>query len=119
MTEREVMADLVRFVGVITYGKERWFKQNGCWYDRLFGDYIQNETLLERIRKAIEDEVCDEYLVKCKDCTKHNKAIGDYEEEEKCWIWKPDACPLVEYRGKAQGHEFDYQYCSYGKRKDI
>ena len=57
MTEREVMADLVRFVGVITYGKERWFKQNGCWYDRLFGDYIQNETLLERIRKAIEDEV--------------------------------------------------------------
>lgn len=57
MTEREVMAELVRFVGVITYGKERWFKQNGCWYDRLFGDYIQNEILLERIRKAIEDEV--------------------------------------------------------------
>ena len=57
MTEREVMAELVRFVGVITYGKERWFKQNGRWYDRMFGDYIQNETLLERIRKAIEDEV--------------------------------------------------------------
>ncbi len=57
MTEREVMADLVRFVGVITYGKERWFKHNGCWYDRLFGDYIQNEVLLEWIRKAIEDEV--------------------------------------------------------------
>lgn len=57
MTEREVMADLVRFVGVLTYGKERWFKQNGCWYDRLYGDYIQNEVLLERIRKAIEDEV--------------------------------------------------------------
>jgi len=57
MTEREVMDELVRLVGVITYGKERWFKQNGCWYDRLFGDYIQNEVLLERIRKAIEDEV--------------------------------------------------------------
>lgn len=60
MTEREVMADLVRFVGVLTYGKERWFKQNGCWYDRLYGDYIQNESLLERIIKAIKDEVrCD------------------------------------------------------------
>ena len=57
MTEREVMADLVRFVGVLTYGKERWFKQNGCWRDRLYGDHIQNEVLLERIVKAIEDEV--------------------------------------------------------------
>ena len=59
MTEREVMADLVRFVGVLTYGKERWFKQNGCLYDRAFGDYIQNEVLLERIVKAIEDEVSE------------------------------------------------------------
>ena len=119
MTEREVMADLVRFVGVITYGKERWFKQKGCWYDRPFGDYIQNEVLLERIIESIREDMCDEDVVMCKDCTKHNKAIGDYEEAEKCWIWKPDACPLVEYRGKTQGHEFDYQYCVYGKRKDI
>ena len=59
MTEREVMDELVRFVGVITYGKERWFKQSGCWYDRAFGDHIQNEVLLERIVKAIEDEVSE------------------------------------------------------------
>lgn len=56
MTEREVMAELVRFVGVLTYGKERWFKRNGCWYDRLVGDYIQNEILLKRIKEEIEDE---------------------------------------------------------------
>lgn len=59
MTEREVMAELVRFVGVLTYGKERWFKQNGCWYDRMFGDCIQNEVLLERITEAINDEIED------------------------------------------------------------
>lgn len=59
MTEREVMAELVRFVGVLTYGKERWFKQNGCWYDRLCGDCIQNEVLLERITEAINDEIAD------------------------------------------------------------
>ncbi len=56
MTEREVMAELVRFVGVLTYGKERWLKRNGCWYDRLVGDYIQNEILLKRIKEEIEDE---------------------------------------------------------------
>lgn len=71
MTEREVMADLVRFVGVITYGKERWFKQSGCWYDRLFGDYIQNETLLERIGKAIEDEVR---------CDSANRPTGEWQD---------------------------------------
>ena len=59
MTEREVMAELVRFVGVLTYGKERWFKQNGCWYDRMFGDCIQNEVFLERITEAINDEIAD------------------------------------------------------------
>lgn len=56
MTEREVMVELVRFVGVLTYGKERWLKRNGCWYDRLVGDYIQNEILLKRIKEEIEDE---------------------------------------------------------------
>lgn len=49
MTEREMLSDLVRVIGTTTYGKERWFKQNGCWYDRMFCDYIQDEELLTRL----------------------------------------------------------------------
>ena len=80
MTEREVMAELVRFVGVLTYGKERWCKQNGCWYDRLYGDHIQNEVLLERIGKAIKDEV---------HCDSADRPIGK-------WIFEPkDAIELM------------------------
>ena len=50
-------------------------------------------------------------LVRCRDCAKHNKAVGDV-------LWLEQACPLIKFRGKAQGHEFDYQYCAYGKRKE-
>lgn len=48
-------------------------------------------------------------IVRCKDCVKHNKAISDTP-------YKEYVCPLVKFRGKAHGHEFDYQYCAYGKR---
>ena len=60
MNEHEVLQELVRFIGVITYGKERWFKQNGSWYDRLHGDYIQNESLLDRICKTLREEIGEE-----------------------------------------------------------
>lgn len=58
-------------------------------------------------------------IVYCKDCKKHNFGIGDYimDGKETVWIWKPDACPLVQFRGYAQGHEFDYQHCCYGEKK--
>lgn len=48
-------------------------------------------------------------IVRCKDCVKHNKAISNTP-------YKEYVCPLVKFRGKAHGHEFDYQYCAYGKR---
>ena len=58
-------------------------------------------------------------IIYCKDCRKYNIGIGDFEETEqgRHWYWKDEACPLVPYRGKAQGHEFDYQYCIFGKRR--
>ena len=59
-------------------------------------------------------------IIYCKDCRKHNKRIGDYVEKSDGtydWIWKDQACPLAEFREKAQGHEFDYQYCAYGERR--
>ena len=48
-------------------------------------------------------------LIRCKDCVKHNKSYGDNGTI--------DSCPLVLYRGKAQGHEFDYQYCAFAERR--
>ena len=59
-------------------------------------------------------------IVYCKDCEKHNKGVGDlvmWPDGKWQWIWKDEACPLVSWRGKAQGHEFDYQYCVYGKER--
>ena len=46
-------------------------------------------------------------IVYCKDCKKHNVEFG-YADE---------ICPLISIRGKAKEHEFDYQYCVYGKRR--
>lgn len=48
-------------------------------------------------------------LIRCKDCAKRNKGINDVSHKE--YI-----CPLVAYRGKAQGNEFDYQFCVFGKK---
>lgn len=60
-------------------------------------------------------------IIHCKDCRKHNIEIGDYEElpdGKRRWLWKADSCPLIAYRGKAKGHEFDYQYCSCAEGRD-
>ena len=51
----------------------------------------------------------------CKDCTKHNKRRGYFYDGTIVGI--KDCCPLVEIRGKAKGHEFDYQYCVYAERR--
>ncbi len=61
-------------------------------------------------------------IIYCKDCERHNKGVGDFEitpDGKTAWIWKDRACPLVSWRGKAQGHEFDYQFCVYGKRREV
>ena len=62
----------------------------------------------EQMIKPLECEVQPEVIF-CKDCTKHNKSYGDNGTI--------DSCPLVLYRGKAQGHEFDYQYCAFAERR--
>lgn len=59
-------------------------------------------------------------IIYCKDCAKHNRALGEFlidKNGERRWFWKGESCPLVEYRGKAQGHEFDYQYCACAERR--
>jgi len=77
-------------------------------------DFEACKIVLEQLPSAEPD------IIYCKDCVKHNKRIGDYVEKSDGtydWIWKPDACPLAEFRGKAQGHEFDYQFCVYAERR--
>ena len=72
-----------------------------------FDDGIYNDETGEAVFKP---EVVGE-LVLCKDCRKHNKGINEAE-------YLKDRCPLILHRGYAHGHEFDYQYCIYGERKD-
>ena len=54
-------------------------------------------------------------IIYCKDCRKHNKKVGF--DENFHTVWKEDACPLVDWRGKAKEHEFDYQYCAFAERR--
>lgn len=49
----------------------------------------------------------------CKDCVRHNVSVQDWYDNHELKV-----CPLVEHRGKAQGHEFDYQFCVYADRKE-
>ena len=66
------------------------------------------EQLAEWLRELQERRKAPE-IVFCKDCARHNKSYGDNGAI--------DSCPLVLYRGKAQGHEFDYQYCAFAERR--
>lgn len=51
-------------------------------------------------------------IIYCKDCKKQNK---HYHESP----YKDTVCPLTAWRGKAQGHEYDYQYCCYADRREV
>ena len=75
----------------------------------------QLDVLIDLLEK--ENRRLREMVVYCTDCTKHNKKIGF--DENFHTVWKEDACPLVSWRGKAQGHEFDYQFCAYAKRREV
>ena len=50
-------------------------------------------------------------IIFCKDCVKHN-----VDMRESLYIEKDQECPLIRYRGKARGHEFDFQFCVYAER---
>lgn len=78
----------------------------------------RNKEQMLRMLESISS--AEPQIIYCKDCVKHNKRIGDYVEKSDGtydWIWKDQACPLAEFRGVAQGHEFDYQFCAYGERR--
>ena len=56
MTEAEAFEIVVTFLGSVTYGKGRFYRQdNGIWYDRGKGDYITLEQLVERAEDIISE----------------------------------------------------------------
>lgn len=82
--------------------------------DTLIKALEQEHRKLREMQKALPE------IIYCKDCAKHNKGVGDFEvlpDGRRSWIWKDQACPLVSWRGKAQEHEFDYQYCVFAERR--
>ena len=86
-------------------------------------DVLDGHTDKEEIKERIERlPPAQSDIIYCKDCVKHNKGLGNYEvhpDGSSTWIWKDSACPLVSWRGKAQGHEFDYQFCAYAERREV
>lgn len=73
-------------------------------------------VLIASVRATINHmPTIESEIVRCKDCVKHNKGYGYYHDGTVIGI--KDCCPLVEIRGMAQGHEFDYQYCAYAERR--
>lgn len=89
-------------------------------FDRFVGQRNQVDCDIYAIEQLPPAQPEQPEIIHCKDCAKHNKGVGDLEvlpDGKRSWIWKDQACPLVSWRGKAQGHEFDYQYCAYAERR--
>lgn len=90
-------------------------------------ELLNNNGLPHHINPVLWEELNDlpstqPEIIYCKDCVKHNKGLGNYEvhpDGSSTWIWKDSACPLVSWRDKAQGHEFDYQFCAYAERREV
>ena len=86
-------------------------------------EYVQEHNLSQMWSGGINDAIdaviavpsAQPEIIRCRDCVKHNKGHGYYLDGTIIGI--KDCCPLVEIRGMAQGHEFDYQYCAYAERK--
>lgn len=90
-------------------------------------ELLNNNGLPHHINPVLWEELNDlpsaqPQIIYCKDCVKHNKGLGNYEvhpDGSSTWIWKGSACPLVSWRDKAQGHEFDYQFCAYAEKREV
>lgn len=53
MTDRELLKELVRFIGALTMGEERWVANGDEWFDRVEHDFIRNEELARRLHEAL------------------------------------------------------------------
>jgi hypothetical protein len=52
----ETLYNFIKVLGSITYGKERFFRQdNGMWYDRKHAGYITLDDVIRRIVDAVRE----------------------------------------------------------------
>ena len=103
------MSDLIDRQVAIEYIKlQKW---------RRFDGMTIEDAILTMIREVPSAQP---EIIFCKDCKKHNIAMGDHLDlgyNKYHWYEKSEVCPLIDMRGKAQGHEFDYQFCAYAERR--
>ena len=59
MTHTEALQDILKAIGSLIYGKERWFPHNGVWYDRIDGSYISTGEMAMRVCTALYEELSD------------------------------------------------------------
>ena len=90
----------------------RWIKIECNPYGKPTLDFESGKKVIEYLERMPSAQP---EIIYCKDCVKHNKGHGYYLDGTVIGI--KDCCPLVEIRGMAQGHEFDYQYCAYAERR--
>lgn len=90
--------------------KEDAIKAIFDWMDTHKREAIHKQDITDVIMPLSEG------IIRCKDCKKHNVERGYHPGEH--WVFTDEACPLVEIRGKAKGHEFDYQFCFFAERKE-
>ena len=91
---------------ILVYALENVIKNGAA--DPIDGTHhISAELVLELINGTPSDDI-----IFCKDCAKHNVTISKAP-----YPFKEYVCPLVVFRGESQGHEHDYQFCCYGKRR--
>ena len=114
----------------------RIYKQKGETMDDLISRQAAIDALMEILDRPNHadflyvDEICraldalqseQPEIIYCKDCKKHNIEMGDHLDlgyNKYHWYEKSEVCPLIDMRGKAQGHEFDYQFCVYAERRN-
>ena len=99
----------------------RWLPQDPCGKEEKEMPF-ETDICVSMLMEIDEQPTIQPEIIYCKDCVKHNKGLGNYEahpDGSSTWIWKDSACPLVSWRDKAQGHEFDYQFCAYAEKREV
>ena len=104
--------DLIDRQDAIEHCKKRLYESAlnnvGVIADDIFSEIADN-----RIEIWLNELPSAEPVIYCKDCVRHNVSVEDWYNN-----YELKVCPLVAHRGKAIGHEFDYQFCVCAERRN-
>lgn len=62
MKDKKALEDIVRCIGSLTFGKERWCRSysfKDIWYDRMSGDYLTTKEMVQSVCEALKESVED------------------------------------------------------------